>query len=138
MDLLRSGGVELGLGHPGTRAQPLHVTRTDDRSVPERVFMLELSRQHVSQNLDCAVRLVIVAFAGSDAVLVDDAQWPEVLEHGIVVIGKRERMVRLQPAVIGVTPIQTPADFEHAASSLWIFPMSWALCRRPPQRHLPG
>src|SRR5580693_6357388 len=106
--------IELALRHAGTRAQPLHAARTDDRDIAEGILVLDLARQHIRQYLDVALRLVLVAFAGPDAVLVQDTQRPELLVPRIVIIAKRERMVGLQPAVIGVAPIQIPADFEHA------------------------
>jgi hypothetical protein len=50
------------------------------------------------------------AAAGKDAVLVDHAQAAEPHVLGIVIIGEGKSVERLQPTVVGVTALITPAN----------------------------
>jgi hypothetical protein len=50
--------------------------------------------------------------ARSDAIFVNDTQAPEAHELWIV-IGKRERVVRIEPAMIGVASLFTSANLYH-------------------------
>ncbi len=86
--------------------------------LPREFLVLQLPFEHVSQDLDVTMYMAVEALAGLDAVLVDHAQRTVLLVHRIVVIGEREGVVRLEPAVIGITPIQAPAYFEHEAPLL--------------------
>jgi hypothetical protein len=53
------------------------------------------------------------AHAGCDAVFIDDAQRAELDVLRVHVIGKREAVIRLEPAVVCVTAILRGADFNH-------------------------
>ena len=55
-----------------------------------------------------------------DAVLVDHAQRAEAHVRGVVVVGERERVVRVEPAVVGVAALPGATDCDiggvHAAN----------------------
>ena len=59
----------------------------------------------------CAVRAE--ALPGRDAVVVDDAQGAEAHVRGVVVVGERERVVRVEPAVVGVAALGGGAKGHH-------------------------
>ena len=75
--------------------------------------MRELAGQHVADDLHVAVTVRAEALAGSDAILVDHAQRAELDVLRIEVVGERERVVRLEPAVIGIAALEAPTDFLH-------------------------
>ena len=51
--------------------------------------------------------------AGLHAVLVDHAQRPEPHVLRVVVVGERERVIRVEPAVVGVAALGAAAQFDH-------------------------
>ena len=52
---------------------------------------------------------------GGDVVVVDHAQIAEAHPLGIVVIGEGERVIRVQPAVVGVAPFVCFSNRHHIA-----------------------
>ena len=75
--------------------------------------MRELALEHVADDLHVAVAMRAEALAGCDTILVDDAQRSELDVLRIEVVGERERMVRLQPAVIGIAALVAAPDLLH-------------------------
>ncbi len=75
--------------------------------------MRELAVQHVADDFHVAMAVRAEPLAGGDAVLVDDAQRTELDVLRIEVIRERERVIRLEPAVVGVTPLLAATDFLH-------------------------
>ncbi len=51
--------------------------------------------------------------ARSDAIFVNHPQAPEPHELWIIIIGKRKRVVRVEPAMIGVAPLFISANLYH-------------------------
>ena len=60
-----------------------------------------------------AAEILDEALAGLDAVLVDDAQLPEVHEFGVVVLCEGKREARVEPAVVGVTAFFGASHRKH-------------------------
>ena len=75
--------------------------------------MRELSFEYVADDLHVAMAVRTEAHAGLHAILVDDAQRSEAHVRGIVVIGKREAVPGIQPAVLGMAPFQCFAQRDH-------------------------
>ena len=75
--------------------------------------MRELPREHVADDLHVAVAVGAEARARLHAVLVDHAQRAELDVLGIEVIGEREAVLRLEPAVVGVAALVAASDLVH-------------------------
>ena len=70
--------------------------------VPIESLCVERALEHVGDDLHVAVRVGAEALAGRDAVVVDHAQRAEAHVLGVVVVGEREGVVGVEPAVVGV------------------------------------
>src|SRR5580700_8965814 len=57
------------------------------------------------------------AFARRDAVVIQDAQRAELHMLGIVIVGKRKREIRIQPAVVRMAAVLAFADVYHGCTS---------------------
>jgi RsiW-degrading membrane proteinase PrsW (M82 family) len=55
------------------------------------------------------------ALAWGHAVIVDDEQIGKALLLGVVVMAKRKRVTRMQPAVVGIAALVGFANVEHGA-----------------------
>src|SRR6185437_12853396 len=66
--------------------------------------MLELAAKHVSDDFHVAMRMCAEALAGHHEVVIDDAQAAVAHPFRVVVVGETERVVTVEPAVIGVAP----------------------------------
>jgi hypothetical protein len=75
--------------------------------------MRELARQHVADDLHVAVAVRAEALAGRDAILVDDAQRSELDVLRIEVVRERERVIGLEPAVVGIATLFAATDLLH-------------------------
>jgi hypothetical protein len=75
--------------------------------------MRELAVEHVADDLHVAVAVRAEALPGRDPVLVDHAQRAEAHVRRVVVAGERERVVRLQPAVVGEAALVAAAQGQH-------------------------
>jgi hypothetical protein len=95
-------GVELAVGHAGARAHALHVARADDRAGAHRVAVLEPALEHIRDDLHVLVAVRAEALLGLHAVFVDHAQRAEAHVRRVVVVGERERVEAVEPAVLGV------------------------------------
>src|SRR5581483_4263245 len=122
---LRLRRIELAVRHSGSRAHVLHVARLDHRPVPHAVLVLQRSFEHVRDDLHVAVRVRPESAAARNPVVVHYPQRPELLVVGIVVIRERERVPRVQPAVVGVPAFFAPPNRNHVA----------LLALMPPLRH---
>jgi len=93
--------IKLGMHHAGARAHALHFTGNNAGSVAHRVFVRQRALQHIAHDFHIAVAVLAKARAGSNAVLVDGVQRPELRVLGIVVFGKRKAVRALQSAGVG-------------------------------------
>ena len=76
--------------------------------------MLERALEHVGHDLHVAVRVRAEALAGLHAVLVDHAQGAEAHVARVVVVGEREGVAALEPAVAREPALVAAADPDHA------------------------
>src|SRR5260370_21243385 len=80
------------------------------------VLMSQRAFQNVRENLHVAMAVRSKSGAWSDAIFIDHAQAPEAHELGVIIIRKGKRVVRVEPAMIGVTPLFTSANLYHLES----------------------
>src|SRR5262249_26264727 len=86
--------------------------------VAHRVFMGELTRQHVADDLHIPVSVRAKSGACLYAVFVDHAQGSEFDVFRIEIVGKRKGVEGLEPAVVGIAPLLTASDLFHG-DLLW-------------------
>ncbi|GAB1381933.1 hypothetical protein MASR1M50_02510 [Burkholderiales bacterium] len=108
--------VELAVLHASAGTHALHVARRDALHVAHAVAVRQLALQHVADDLHVAVPMGAEAGAGRDAVLVDDAQVAPAHVGRVVIVGKREAVPAVQPAVVGVAALVGVTDLEHEKS----------------------
>src|SRR6185436_2970104 len=108
--------VELAVAHAAAGAHPLHVAGDDGGTRPHRVLMAERAFQHVADDLRVAMTVGAEALAGLHPVLVDHPQRAVAHVPGVVVVGEGERVVGVEPAVVGVAALRAAAQFGHTAS----------------------
>ena len=112
------GRVEFAVRDAPSGAHQLNLAGLQRPAVAEAVAMRQGTLQHVAENFHVAVRMRAEALSAGDAIVVDDPQRPEAHVGGIEVIGKRERVLRLQPAVIGLAAFLGLAKLQGARVDL--------------------
>ncbi len=75
--------------------------------------MLERPVEDIGDDLHVAVRVRREAAARRHAVLVDDAQRPEVHVGGVVIVAEREGVAAVEPAEIRPSPLVGFAKGQH-------------------------
>ena len=109
--------VELAVGDAGPRAHALDVAGHDHRAGAHAVGVLERALQHVGHDLHVAVRVGAEALAGRDPVLVDDPERAEAHVGGVVVVGEREGVRGVEPAVVEVAALGGRTLHDHRIAS---------------------
>jgi len=74
--------------------------------------MRQLPAQDVAEDFRISVGVCWEAAAAVDAVFVQHTQRSEVLVSWIVVVGKREGVICIEPAVVCVTAVCGPAGYD--------------------------
>jgi hypothetical protein len=69
--------------------------------------------EHVADDLHVAMAVRAEAGAGCDGVVVEHAQVAEAHVRGVVVVGEREAVVAVQPAMVGVAAVLCLSKREH-------------------------
>ena len=105
-------GVEFAVPDPRACRHDLDIAGTDHSPVADIVLVLQLAVQHIGKDLHVAVAMGAKAHAGLDAVFVDDPQRPEIHVVGVVITGKGEAVIAVEPAVIGMAACQRGAKGE--------------------------
>lgn len=90
--------VVLGVADARARRSELDLASADGFEVTHAVLVLELAVDDVGPDEELGVTVRAEASAALDAVFVDDAQRAKVLVLGVVVVGKGERVERVEPA----------------------------------------
>ena len=67
--------------------------------------MREFTFEHAAHDFHVAVTVLAEPLACSDPVFIDDPQVAETHVFPVVVIGERERVITLQPTVVGITAL---------------------------------
>jgi hypothetical protein len=117
VDQLRLGGVELAVGHAGPGGHALHIAGLDDGAIAHAIAVLEAPLDDVREDLHVAVRVGAEAAAGLHPVLVDDPELAEPHEAGVMVAGEGEGVVRVEPAVVGVSSLLCAPKLQHGRLS---------------------
>ena len=97
--------VHLAVADAGAGGHVLQLAGDKRLARAGRVLMLHRAFQDVGEDLHVAVGVLAKPHGWSNIVLVDDAQGAEAHLFGVVVVGKAEAEVRIQPAVIGMAAI---------------------------------
>src|SRR3984957_12710346 len=100
----------------------LNLIRPQHLHVAHAVLVSKFALQHIAQNLHIAVRMRSKSTPLRHTVFIDHTQRtiPHVLR--IMIVGKRKRMVRIQPSMVGMASLVTLANSQHNASSLTASP----------------
>src|SRR5690606_34759891 len=106
--------VVLAVGDAGTGAHHLHVTGFGTALVAQAVLVGDRAFTHIGDDLHVAVRVRREPAAGGDQVVVPYPQRAPVHAARIVVFGKGEVMVGIQPAMVGVAKGVEGAQLQHA------------------------
>ncbi len=118
VDGLGGGGVEFAVEDARAGGNALDFARAEDGAVPEAVLVLEGALENPGDNFHVTVRVHAEALPGGDAVFVHDAQGAEAHVVGIVVIGEREGMAGVKPAVVGVPALGGRSEGDHGWSRI--------------------
>src|SRR3990167_2431455 len=94
--------VVFGVLNASAGAHHLHVAGHGAALVAEIVAVADGAAAHVGDDFHVAVRMGRGAAAGGDLVIVPDPQGTPVHALGGVILGKREVVTGIQPAVLGV------------------------------------
>src|SRR5579863_10247426 len=112
------GSVELAVHNSRARRHGLDGVRPYDSPIAHVVLVREAAFENVSDDLHVAVGMRAESPAGSDAILVHDAQRAESHVRGIVVIPEGKSMPGFAPAVVPVAAFATVPDGDHISFSL--------------------
>ena len=77
------------------------------------VFVREAAFHHVGDDLHIAVCVRSEAPAGSHAVIIQHPQRAKSHVFGIVIIRERKRVIRVEPAMVGVAALIRRAEGKH-------------------------
>ena len=94
--------VVLRVAHPGTRAHDLELARRHLLFVAHAVLVLHRPFQHIGQDLHVFVRVGTEALTGVDDVVVNHPQGGEAHKVRVIIVGERESMPGIQPAMVSV------------------------------------
>src|SRR5581483_9392182 len=112
---LRFRRVELAMENTRAGTHALHVPRANYRAIAEAVLMLELSREHVREDVHVSVAMTRKAGAGNDAVLIDDPKAPKTHVCRVAVIGEGKCVAAVQPALAALAARHSVAKTDHAS-----------------------
>ena len=105
-------------------AHHLHVTRLGAALVAEAVLMGDRALPHIGDDLHIFMRVRRKPGLRRDLVVVPDAQRAPPHALGVAVIGKREMMAGLQPAMVAAAEAVERPAFDHDMSprrrSAWL------------------
>jgi len=91
--------------HARTGAHALHIACANNRTIAHAVAVFEFAIEHISEDFHVAMRMHAKTHARRDAIFIDHPQHAVMHMGWIVIIGKRETMPGLQPAMIGMTAL---------------------------------
>ena len=103
LDRLGLAGVHLAVRDARAGRHHLNLSRTQDFHVAHAVAVPERAFQRDRHDLHVVVRMGSETLARSHGVVVQHPEGAEMHPAGIVIVCKTERMVSLQPTVVGIT-----------------------------------
>src|SRR5207253_9645175 len=102
--------IEFAVRDSGAGAHPLGFAGANDGTGADAVFVFERPLENVRDDLHVSMGMPGKSLSRSDAVFIDDAQRAESHVVGVVVGIKRKRVVRVQPAMIGMAALVAVAN----------------------------
>ncbi len=136
--LLVLGVIELAVQHARAGRHALHFAGPDDRAVAHAVLVLERTVDHVGDDLHVTMRMGSETLARLDPVLVDDAQFRKTHHLGVVVVSERERVLRLEPAVVGAAACIRTNDVDHVSLQVRLRPFAGVPAAAAQMRQAPA
>ena len=100
----------------GTGTDALHFARFHDFMAAHAVLVFQRTGNDIGNDFHIAVRMQAEPFSDSHPVFIDHAKGTETHIAWVVIVGKRKRMVRLQPAMVGIAPVLRISDGNHIQS----------------------
>jgi len=97
----------------GARGHPLQLARAQDLAVAQAVAMLQFAREDISHDFHVAMRMHAEPLAGSDAILVHDAERTEVVVGRVVIVAKGKGVVGVEPAMVEMATLGGESRDEH-------------------------
>jgi len=94
--------VELGVAHTRTSTHALHIPGGNAFDIAHVVFVGQIARQHVADDLHVLVAVGAKTGARGNPVFIDHPQIAPAHELRVVVARKRKTVKRLQPTVVGI------------------------------------
>src|SRR5437773_714141 len=88
-----------------TRGHVLQLTRPQDGAIAETVPVFKRPAEDVSDDLHIPVAVHPEALTGLHPVVIDDPQRTESHLRRVVVVAKRERVIRVEPTVVEVASL---------------------------------
>ena len=111
----RLRSVELTVHYTAAGRHLLDLVRPQHLDVSHAVLVGQFAFQNVAQDLHVAVSVGSKAASFGYAVFVDHAQRAIAHVLGVVIVGKRKCVVRIEPAVVGMASFVTLAYCQHDA-----------------------
>src|SRR5258705_5154944 len=105
--------IEFAVRDAAAGAHALHIPGADHRARADGILVRELALEHIGDDLHVLVAVGRESGARDDAIFIDDTQRAEFDMLRIVVAGERERVIRIEPAVVGVTALAAAPYFQH-------------------------
>ncbi len=97
-------------------AHPLDLSGPDDRACSHAVFVLERSFQNVGDDLHISMRMCPKTLRRGNAILINDPQGSESHVVPVMVGVEGERVVSVEPAVVGMAPLVSMTDCNRIGS----------------------
>ena len=94
--------VFLAVGQARAGTHHLHIALPNDGFPARAVLVFQVARQRNGDNLHVVVRMLAEAHTPGHGVVVEHAQHAKIHSLGVVIPRKAERVVRIEPAVVGV------------------------------------
>ena len=105
--------VVLGMGDTGAGTHHLNIASLGTAFVAQVVLVADSAFAHIGDDFHVAVRVWREATASGNQVIVPDPQVAPVHPLRVVVLGKGEVMVGVEPAMVGVAKALEGAQLQH-------------------------
>src|SRR3546814_711999 len=105
--------VELRMGDAAPGAHALNLTRNDHGAIAHGILVGERALNDIADDFHVAMAMGAETLARLHAILVDHSQRPPMHVLGVVVVGEREAVPGVEPAVIGVATFMCGTQGDH-------------------------
>src|SRR4051812_16444112 len=94
--------IKFRMFNPAPSTHPLHFARVYDRGVTKRILVAQSSLQDHGQNFHILMAMGSKTLPALNPVFIDHPQIAKAHHLGVMILGKRKGMVRLQPTVVSI------------------------------------